>query len=115
MSFEEEEAALPEEEDADEPAPEVCSDVDVMKGNCHFLISGDPPIDHSPFATPSKKPKWPDGLWKSGTQVYDILDGSKCVPPAESRSDRCLRFDSGVLPERVCDLSSVEGLTSNPA
>jgi hypothetical protein len=56
MSFEEEETALPEEEQ-DEPTPEMYCDPDVLKGNCHFLILGDPPSEHSPFATPSKKPK----------------------------------------------------------
>jgi hypothetical protein len=94
MAFEEEETAIPEEEDQDEAAPEPCSDPDVVKGNCHFLISGNPPSEHSPFATPSKKPKWSEGLWKSGTQVFNILDPSKCFPPPENRSDRILRFDS---------------------
>jgi murein tripeptide amidase MpaA len=81
---------IPEEKEA----PEECTDPEALKGNCHLLIQGHPPPDHSPFATLSKKPKWPEGLWKQGTQIYDVLDPSKCLPPPESRSDRALRFDS---------------------
>lgn len=69
-------------------------DPDDVKAHCHFMILGEPPADHSQFSVLAKKPKWPQNLWKLGTQIYDIRDQSKCLPEPESPDDKTLRFDS---------------------
>lgn len=46
------------------------------------------------FATPSKKPYWPDTLWKGGTLIYSSNQPEKCIGPPVIKGDKIIRFNS---------------------
>ncbi|EAY18368.1 Clan MC, family M14, Zinc carboxypeptidase-like metallopeptidase [Trichomonas vaginalis G3] len=90
MSSDDETLIQSEEEDIGDFNYSTTSIKDVY----YVIHRGSPPITPSSFATVSKKTRWPDDLWRSGTLVYDIQDPSKSLGPPTSQNDTILRFES---------------------
>ena len=55
---------------------------------------GCPDESRSMFSCPTKKPFWPETLWKGGTLVYSMRQPEKCLGPPVIRNDRIIRFNS---------------------
>ncbi|OHT06317.1 Cytosolic carboxypeptidase 2 [Tritrichomonas foetus] len=48
----------------------------------------------STFSYASKKPFWPEVLWKGGTLVYSMKQPEKCLVPPVLKNDKTIRFNS---------------------
>ncbi|KAK8864910.1 hypothetical protein M9Y10_010437 [Tritrichomonas musculus] len=51
-------------------------------------------INATTFAPQSKKPYWPENLWKGGTLIYSYKDPEKCLGPPVFKNDKTIRFNS---------------------
>ena len=65
-----------------------------IKDFCYIYHKGLPSTQHSGFAKVINEEKFPEGIWKGGTQVYDVLKPELCLPPPKDQTDIILRFDS---------------------
>ena len=65
-----------------------------IKDFYYIYHKGKPSTQPSGFANVVLDEKYPEGIWKGGTQIYDVLKPELCLPPPKDQTDMTLRFES---------------------
>ena len=80
-----------EEEDEDE---QFEYSAESIKDFYYIYHKGKPSTQTSTFAKVIDNEKFPEGIWKAGQQIYDVLKPELCLPPPKDQTDQILRFES---------------------
>ena len=65
-----------------------------IKDFYYIYHKGKPSTQPSSFANVVLDEKFPEGIWKGGKQIYDVLKPELCLPPPKDQTDMILRFES---------------------